>query len=86
MSEEDGTKILDAKVAEYIEERKRLFVRGFARFVIRQGAGALCSIEDPKTKRPITWQARGRQLYGVTLFNAVLREEIEALKGKTDAA
>lgn len=72
---EDGRKILDEKIEAYLEERKQ-FVRGFARLVIRQGPGALCGVLDAKTKQPITWQTRGRQLYGVRLFNETFREEL----------
>lgn len=76
--------MLDPAIEAYIEERKKQFVRGFARFVIKQGVGALCSIVDPKTKKPVTWQTRGRQLYGAELFTTVMREEVAALKAKTD--
>lgn len=83
---DEGQRILDAKIAVYIEERRKLFVRGFARFVIGQGVGALCSVMDPKTKKPITWQTRGRQLYGAELFTTVMREELEKLKGSSGGA
>lgn len=72
---DEGRAALDAKLEAYCEERKQ-FVRGFVRLVIRQGHGAKCGIIDPRTKEPMSWQARGRQLYGVELFNQVFREEL----------
>lgn len=77
--EDEGRRILDEKLKAYVADRYT-FVRGFVRFVIRQGHGALCSIEDPKTRTPITWQARGRQLYGAELFNDAMREELVRMK------
>ena len=59
-------------------------VKAFARFVIDQGHGAVCSMKD-QHNRPITWQARGRQLYGTDEFNKALLEEIEARKAKSAA-
>lgn len=76
--------MLNEKIEAYCEERKQ-FVRGFARFVIDQGPGALTpSALEPESKDPtLTWQKRGRQIYGVRLFNQVLREELEA-RGKAE--
>lgn len=60
------------------EQRKQL-ARGFARFVIRQGSGACCPHpyeKGPHAGEPKTWQARGREIYGIELFNQVMREEL----------
>lgn len=65
------------------------FVRGFARMVISKGYGAKAPVtqRDKHGKDIIeTWQDVGRRLYGKDVFNAVLCEEIEAKKGKADAA
>lgn len=72
------------KIEAHAEERRRLFVRGFARFVILRGSGAKAPAVDGQEKAE-TWQAVGRRLYGESLFNEVLREEIEAQRGAKHA-
>lgn len=55
------------------------FVRGFARLVITKGYGA----KAPPTQKDRngqmieeTWQDVGRRIYGASVFNAVLKEEL----------
>lgn len=78
MSPDAEVVALDAKIAVYLEERRRLFVRGFAKFVIAQGSGALAPSSEKG--KALTWQARGRQIYGAEPFNQVMREELAARK------
>lgn len=86
MSIDPGRAALDAEVDRVCRERKVKFVRGFVRFVISQGYGAKCpSIKDDKGA-PITWQQRGRQMYGKDLFDTVMREELAARKRAEEAA
>jgi len=61
------------------DDLQKDLVRGFARFVLKQGRGATCPTPH-KNNQPKTWQQRGRELYGAELFNSVLREEIERMK------
>jgi hypothetical protein len=58
------------------------FARGFARKVLDLGHGAVTGQVDSSGK-PVTWQARGRELFGAEVFNQAMRDEIAARKAAT---
>lgn len=73
----DPLEAVRVQIQQHAEERKRLFVVGFVRFVIERGAGAIAPTQADG--KPETWQAVGRRLYGVSLFNQVLTDELAAI-------
>lgn len=79
----EGEQQLEATIKAYIQDRKQ-FVRGFARFVIEKGHGAVSPRKNEKGKL-MSWQGVGRLLYGADLFNTVFREELTKLNGDPHA-
>lgn len=78
----DGKRLVDA-IDQHTEERRRTFVTGFVRFVIDRGSGAVAPAKEGAV--PESWQAVGRRLYGVELFNETLQRELAARKEQSDA-
>lgn len=62
-----------------VRHQNPAFARGFARKVLDLGHGAVTGDVD-KDGKPITWQARGRQLFGAEAFSKAMREEIAERK------
>lgn len=77
--EDEARRQLEEAVERSLSQKRDL-ARGFARFVIKMGHGALAPSSTPE--RRVTWQQKGRELYGRELFNEVLREELAKLKGE----
>jgi hypothetical protein len=76
MSETDGRKVLQETVDAYLEERRRMFMVGFVRFVLERGLETKAPLQDRKP--PETWRQVGRRLYGVEPFEATLATEVQA--------
>lgn len=75
-NQDDGQRILNAKIDRYLEDRGRMFALGFVRFVLEQGLETKAPQREGKP--PETWRQAGRRLYGEKLFEATLAAEVNA--------
>ncbi|HSV90886.1 MAG TPA: hypothetical protein VLH80_07285 [Nitrospiraceae bacterium] len=60
----------------YIDERRKLFMAGFARFVLERGMETIAP--ELKGKPRERWIDVGRRLYGKEHFDGALRAELAA--------
>lgn len=73
-SDNDGRRILEEKVNDYLKDRRQ-FCRGFVRFTLERGLDTKApQVEGRKIVE--TWRQVGRRLYGSELYEATLAAEV----------
>lgn len=79
MPQNDGWAALDRTIDAYLEERRTLFMRGFAEYCIKQGLDKP-SPYPPSREKKHTWRERGQRMYGARHFDACVKELLDAKK------
>jgi len=75
-TDDQGRQILHTKIDAYLDERRKQFCLGFARFVLERGLDTMAPVRDGK--KPETWRQAGQRLYGHEVFEATLAAEVQA--------